>query len=114
MTFRSIRHGIAHFAIGGLKAVASVIFDQTDPVITIQQDLSTAECKNHFEDEILFLISFELTDSYIVFSVQFNNTAFEAKKIINFPTLPDLTMRTFFSVNKTRNSYCLIHVIICS
>ncbi len=77
--FRSIRHGLAHFAIGSLKAVASLLFNENDINVTIQHDLSTKDCKYHYEylEQISFVLI--LIDLHIVFSVQFDNKKYEMK-----------------------------------
>ena len=45
--FRSIRHGLAYFAIGGLKAAAALLFNEDNINVIIQDDLSTNECKHY-------------------------------------------------------------------
>ncbi len=45
--FRSVRHGLAYFAIGGLKAIASLLFNEKNIDVIIQHDLSTDNCKHN-------------------------------------------------------------------
>jgi len=44
--FRSVRHGFARYAIGGLVAAAKTLF-QEDIKMDIRHDWSTKECKLH-------------------------------------------------------------------
>ena len=49
--FRSVRHGFAHYAIGGLTAAAKTLF-QENLKMDIVQDSSTKECKSRIIEMI--------------------------------------------------------------
>ncbi|CAF3508240.1 unnamed protein product [Rotaria sordida] len=76
----NMRHGLTHFAIGGLKAVASVIYNQNDIHVIVQHDFSTNDY------------------SQVFIWVQFDNKNYKTKRLFNFPSLPDLSVTTFFQV----------------
>jgi hypothetical protein len=44
-----VRHGLAHFAIGSLKAVGSLLFNENNMDVILRDDLSTNECKYYYE-----------------------------------------------------------------
>ncbi|CAF0994520.1 unnamed protein product [Adineta ricciae] len=78
--YKSVRFGLAHFAIGGLSAVASLLFNLKDLNVVIQKDLSNDRY------------------SHIVFHVQFPNYKYEVKRLFDLPVLPNLSGTTFFRV----------------
>ncbi|CAF2760229.1 unnamed protein product [Rotaria sp. Silwood2] len=80
LVYKSTRHGLTHFAIGGLKAVASLIYNQKDIHVIVKHNMSTDDY------------------SQIAIWIQFNNKMFEIKRSFNFPSLPDLSLTTFLQV----------------
>ncbi|CAF4671083.1 unnamed protein product [Rotaria sp. Silwood1] len=80
LVYKSPRHGLTHFAIGGLKAVASLIYNQKDIHITVQHDFSTDDY------------------SYIVIWIQFDNKNYEMKRLVNFSSFPNISVTTFLQV----------------
>ncbi|CAF1105327.1 unnamed protein product [Adineta ricciae] len=79
LVYKSIRHGFARYAIGGLTAAARTLF-QEHIKMEIMHDWSTKEY------------------AHIAFWVEFKNEGFQQKRITHFPTLPDLNGSTFFRV----------------
>ena len=98
--FRSVRHGLSYFAIGGLRASAAVLFDQNEIDISIQEDLSTDECKikEFFKESFFNIWSINWLDSHIVFWVRFNNPTYLKKCLFNRTPWPQLNGGTFFQV----------------
>ncbi|CAF0865982.1 unnamed protein product [Adineta steineri] len=80
LNYKSVRYGLAHFAIGGLKAAASLLFNENDLDVTIQHDFSN----NQYSD--------------IVFCVHFDNKKHEVKRLFNVPSLPPVKSKTFFRI----------------
>ncbi|UJR35611.1 hypothetical protein I4U23_028361 [Adineta vaga] len=79
LVYKSVRHGFARYAIGGLSAAAKTLF-QEHIKMDILHDWSTKEY------------------AHIAFWVEFKNTGFHQKRISHFPSLPELNGVTFFRV----------------
>ncbi|CAF0865964.1 unnamed protein product [Adineta steineri] len=102
LVYKSVRHGFARYAKGGLVAAARALF-QENITMNILHDWSTPEF------------------AHIAFWVQFNNIGFQPKRILHFPSLPNIKGETFFRVfpfsilmNSSLRIYCvgenLLHI----
>ena len=108
---RSVRHGLAHFAIGGLRGSAAILFGQNNLDVSIRHDFSTPQCENHQWCLSTQTFVWYSVDAHIVFWVQFDNRKYPIKPLVPFPSLSHLNGTTFFRVSIKNTALApLIHL----